>query len=89
MDLEKHLRKVKRYWIIPAGPGALYSDLADVTEIVLYEAKGSVDPMSVHLALGQVLDYGRFVDGSQPRRAGRGEFLRSITCMTRRVVGIG
>ncbi len=65
MYLEKHHRKVKRYWIIPAGSGALYSDVADVTEIVLYEATGSVDPMSVHLALGQVLDYGRFVERSR------------------------
>ncbi|HTY30040.1 hypothetical protein [Mycobacterium sp.] len=65
MYLEKHHRKVKRYRIIPAGSAALYSDLADVTENILYEAKGSVDRVSVRLALGQVLDYGRFVDGSR------------------------
>lgn len=65
MYLEKHHRKVKRYKIIPAGSATLYSDLADVTENILYEAKGSADRMSVRLALGQVLDYGRFVDGSR------------------------
>ena len=63
MYLEKHHRKVKRYRIIQAGGATLYSDLADVTENVLYEAKGSADRMSVRLALGQVLDYGRFVPG--------------------------
>jgi hypothetical protein len=62
--LKKHHRKVKRYRIIPAGSTALYSDLADVTANILYEAKGSADRMSVRLALGQVLDYGRFVVGS-------------------------
>jgi hypothetical protein len=65
MYLEKHHRKVKRYRIVPAGQPALYSDLADVTENILYEAKGSADRMSVRLALGQVLDYGRFVQGSR------------------------
>jgi hypothetical protein len=63
--LEEHERKVKRYRIIPVGSAALYSDLADVTENILYEAKGSADRMSVRLALGQVLDYGRFVGGSR------------------------
>jgi hypothetical protein len=63
--LEMHDRKVKRYRIVPAGLPALYSDLADVTENILYEAKGSADRMSVRLALGQVLDYGRFVQGSR------------------------
>jgi hypothetical protein len=63
--LEKHDRKVKRYRIIPPGSPALYSDLADVTENILYEAKGTADRMSVRLALGQILDYGRFVNGSR------------------------
>ncbi len=63
--LERHGRKVRRYRIIPNGSTTLYSDLADVTDNVLYEAKGSPDRMSVRLALGQVLDYGRFVKGSR------------------------
>ncbi|MGO9734369.1 hypothetical protein [Mycobacterium sp.] len=66
MYLEKHDREVKRYRIIPVGAAAtLYSDLADVTENILYEAQGSADRMSVRLALGQVLDYGRFVERSR------------------------
>ena len=56
---------MKRYRIIPIGATTLYSDLADVTENVLYEAKGSAERMSVRLALGQVLDYGRYVDQSR------------------------
>lgn len=63
--LEAHHREVMRYRIIPVGSTTLYSDLADTTDNVLYEAKGSADRMSVRLALGQVLDYGRFVDGSR------------------------
>lgn len=63
--LEAHQRQVMRYRIVPVGSAALYSDLADVTANVLYEAKGSADRMSVRLALGQVLDYGRYVERSQ------------------------
>lgn len=50
---------VTRYRITFAGSPPLYTDLADATSHVLYEAKGSSDRMSVRLALGQVLDYGR------------------------------
>jgi hypothetical protein len=63
--LEGHQREVMRYRIVPVGSAALYSDLADVTANIVYEAKGSADRMSVRLALGQVLDYGRYVDQSQ------------------------
>jgi altronate dehydratase len=62
--LEGHDHKVMRYQITPAGTATLYSDLADITENALYEAKGSADRMSVRLALGQVLDYGRYIEGS-------------------------
>jgi len=54
-----------RYRITPAGEPPIYSDLADTTDNVVYEAKGSADRMSVRLALGQVLDYGRFIEGSR------------------------
>jgi len=62
--LEKeHGRTVRRYKITtPAGD--LYTDTADLTAGVVYEAKGDTDRMSVRLALGQVLDYGRYIDGS-------------------------
>jgi hypothetical protein len=63
--LEAHQREVMRYRIIPVGSATLYSDLADVTDNVLYEAKGSAERMSVRLALGQVLDYGRYVGDSR------------------------
>jgi hypothetical protein len=63
--LEGHDREVMRYRIFPLGSATLYSDLADVTDNVLYEAKGSAERMSVRLALGQVLDYRRFIDGSR------------------------
>jgi hypothetical protein len=63
--LEAHQREVMRYRIIPVGSATLYSDLADVTDNVLYEAKGSAERMSIRLALGQVLDYGRYVEGSR------------------------
>jgi nucleoid DNA-binding protein len=63
--LDNHGRTVMRYRITPAGTPPLYSDLADTTENTLYEAKGSADRMSVRLALGQVLDYGRYIPGSR------------------------
>lgn len=63
--LESHGREVMRYRIVPQGSAALYSDLADVTDNIIYEAKGSAERMSVRLALGQVLDYGRYVEGSR------------------------
>lgn len=63
--LKAHGRVVRRYRITSPGSSSLYSDLADVTENVLYEAKGTAERMSVRLALGQVLDYGRYVDGSR------------------------
>lgn len=63
--LEDRGCQVRRYRIVPVGSPALFSDLADVTNNVLYEAKGSADRMSVRLALGQVLDYGRYVDDAR------------------------
>ena len=64
-DLEGRGRKVLRYKIIPVGSTTLFSDLADITDNILYEAKGSADRMAVRLALGQVLDYGRYITGSR------------------------
>lgn len=45
------------------GAGTIETDIADKTAGVLYEAKGRVSRMSVQLTLGQVLDYGRYLDG--------------------------
>jgi hypothetical protein len=61
--LEAHQREVMRYRIIPPGSTTLYSGHADITHNVLYEAKGSAQRMSVRLALGQALDYGRYIEG--------------------------
>lgn len=63
--LEDHGCEVSRYRIVPIGSPALYSDLVDITHNIIYEAKGSADRMSVRLALGQVLDYGRYVAGAR------------------------
>jgi len=62
--LESHGHAVERYRITtPAG--VLYTDVADTSNAVLYEAKADADRMSVRLALGQVLDYGRYVQGTK------------------------
>ncbi|MCX8495936.1 MAG: hypothetical protein ORN51_07115 [Akkermansiaceae bacterium] len=57
-----HGREVKRYKIATSA-GALFTDTADITAGVLYEAKAHADRMSVRLALGQILDYSRYVQG--------------------------
>lgn len=65
---ERHVREhgheVIRYRITYPGLPPLYSDLADATSNVLYEAKGSAARMSVRLAIGELLDYGRRVPGA-------------------------
>ena len=63
--LEARGHQVMRYRITPAGKPPIYSDLADTTDNIVYEAKGSADRMSIRLALGQILDYGRFIEGSR------------------------
>ncbi len=63
--LEAGGHQVMRYRITPAGKPPIYTDLADTTDNIVYEAKGSADRMSVRLALGQILDYGRFIEGSR------------------------
>jgi hypothetical protein len=47
---------------LPGQARALYSDLFDQTEGELVEAKGSASREHVRLALGQVLDYARYVE---------------------------
>jgi hypothetical protein len=48
---------------VPAGESApLYSDLWDVTGLELVEAKGLVTREQLRSAVGQLLDYGRFVN---------------------------
>lgn len=53
---------VKRLKVIPPGESApLYSDLWDETTEDLIEAKGSVTREQVRMAVGQLLDYQRFI----------------------------
>ena len=47
----------------------LESDLVDLTDRVLYEAKGDVGRASVRMAIGQLLDYRRFEDPPPKRLA--------------------
>jgi hypothetical protein len=46
---------------IPNERNSMYTDLHDVTEERLYEAKSSVDRATIRLAAGQLLDYLRFL----------------------------
>jgi hypothetical protein len=55
--------EVTRLRVVPPGEGApLYSDLWDVTDRDLVEAKGNVTRDQMRHAVGQLLDYGRFVE---------------------------
>lgn len=53
---------VDRLKIVPPGEAKpLFCDLVDNDTNTLYEAKGSVERGSVRMAIGQLLDYSRFV----------------------------
>ena len=59
--------KVVRYKIKTAGATASqFTDLADGTAKVVYEAKGVANRVSVRLAIGQILDYGRYIKAHKP-----------------------
>ncbi len=54
---------VSRLKIVPHGEAKpLFSDLIDRTTNTLVEAKGSVERGAVRMAIGQLLDYARFVE---------------------------
>jgi hypothetical protein len=56
---------VHRHCIVPSGESqALYSDLWDATTRELVEAKGGIARDQLRQAVGQLLDYGRFVDAA-------------------------
>jgi len=70
---------------VPGGTSSFVTDVFDVTARVLYEAKASTDRMTVRLAIGQLLDYLRFVPearGALLLPADPGEDLASLveTC---------
>jgi hypothetical protein len=54
--------EVARLKIVPPGEAKpLFSDLIDRTTNTLYEAKGSVERGAIRTAIGQLMDYRRFV----------------------------
>jgi hypothetical protein len=63
--LQQQGHVVSRLRVVPPGEGApLYSDLWDETTRELIEAKGSVTRDAMRHAVGQLLDYGRFVNAA-------------------------
>jgi hypothetical protein len=55
--------EVDRLKILPPGEAKpLFCDLIDRTTNTLYEAKGSVQRGAIRMAIGQLLDYSRFVE---------------------------
>jgi len=67
--LLKQGHQVSRLKIVPPGEAKpLFSDLMDRTTNTLYEAKGTVERGSIRMAVGQLLDYSRFVE-PKPRLA--------------------
>lgn len=66
-DFERYLKdsgvKVGRFKIYPPGSTSpLFTDICDITNKVLYEAKAGSTRGYIREALGQVLDYRRFID---------------------------
>jgi hypothetical protein len=66
--LEAHLKRkghdVFRLKILPDGEAKpIFCDLRDATADTLVEAKGSVSREAIRMAIGQLADYRRFVDG--------------------------
>lgn len=61
--LESHNHEAKRWLVSPAGTrSGFQTDIFDVTDHVLYEAKGQADRNSIRMAIGQLLDYQRSIE---------------------------
>lgn len=59
---------VCRQRILPPGEGRpIFTDLYDSTTGLLVEAKGTVERNAIRMAIGQLCDYKRFVDGGGPK----------------------
>jgi hypothetical protein len=68
-QLVRQGHSVDRLKIVPPGEAKpLFCDLIDNTTNTLYEAKGTVERGSIRMAIGQLLDYARFVE-PRPRLA--------------------
>lgn len=71
LEFEAHLEgaghRVISNRILPPGEARpIRTDLYDATTGLLVEAKGTVNRDAVRMAIGQLLDYRRFVDGGSP-----------------------
>jgi hypothetical protein len=71
LKFEVYLRKrghvVSRKKIRPDGEARpLFTDLYDTSTKALFEAKGTVERNAIRMAIGQLADYCRFVDGGNP-----------------------
>jgi hypothetical protein len=69
LALQAHLQAeghdVQRLKIVPEGEAKpLFADLLDRSTNTLYEAKGTVERGAIRMAIGQLLDYSRFVSPS-------------------------
>lgn len=61
--LQKRGHECKAFQIpLPYSSRGIKTDLFDVTDEVLYEAKASANRGDVRMALGQILDYSRYLD---------------------------
>jgi hypothetical protein len=64
--LRHHGHQVSRLRIVPSGEARpLFTDLWDATSGTLIEAKGTVDRISIRMAIGQLADYRRFLGGDE------------------------
>ena len=62
-QLRREGHEVRRLKIVPPGEAKpLFSDLFDLTTHTLFEAKGTVERGAIRMAIGQLMDYRRFVD---------------------------
>lgn len=71
LEFEAHLlllgHRVTRNELRPPGEARpILTDLYDATSGLLVEAKGTVDRNAIRMAIGQLADYKRFVDGGKP-----------------------
>lgn len=68
--LKAHGHTLKRHQIkIKGKTYTLQTDLYDITDHVLYEAKGNTSREAVRMAVGQLRDYRRHVEPTDPRLA--------------------
>jgi hypothetical protein len=71
LALEKYLHtqghEISRKKLLPPGEARpLFTDLYDSTTGTLVEAKGTVARNAIRMAIGQLADYKRFIDGGRP-----------------------